>query len=84
MGVAEQTLSHPHGMSEHDYHLTKCAKSYLQVSRIMILGRRAWQMSGSGRRQPHILSNDDSLHLNIALYIALQIKTITIDWGRIM
>ena len=41
-------------------------------------------MSGSGQRLPHDFSNNDNVHLNIALYIVVQIKTITIDWGRIM
>ena len=41
-------------------------------------------MSGSGQRHPHALSNNDNVYLDIALYVVVQIKTITIDWGRIM
>ena len=86
MGVVKHTLTYPHGMLEHDYHYTKCAKSSLQLSKIMIfvfLERRAWQMSGSGQRHPHALSNNDNVYLDIALYVVVQIKTITIDRGRI-
>ena len=39
-------------------------------------------MSGSDQRHPHALSNKVNGHLNIALYVVVQIKTI--NRGRIM